>query len=392
MKKLAIIGTVGLPAKYGGFETLTHHLILNWKNLFDTSVYCCSSHYPQQDRPKSWHGARLIYLPFKANGWQSVLYDIISIIHALFYADVLLILGVSGTIILPLIKLISKKKILVNIDGQEWKRPKWNKWAKAFLKYSEKLAVKYSDEVITDNAALQSYVKKEYGKDSRLITYGGDHVLPQAWTKSVEEDYPFSAKEYAFKVARIEPENNIHLILDAYSQIPDFKLVVVGNWEHSSYSLNLRRQYASYPNLFLLDPIYEQKSLDILRSNSCLYIHGHQAGGTNPSLVEAMNLGLPIIAYDVSFNRESMKHQGMYFSGVQDLLARILNLEERDLRMHAQRMKELALTHYRWRLIAKQYADLIYAEEKILLPRLEKRFSRRSYQARKSISLPNYHK
>ncbi|MEM8892743.1 MAG: DUF1972 domain-containing protein, partial [Bacteroidota bacterium] len=149
MKKLAIIGTVGLPAKYGGFETLAHHLVLNWKNTFKTSVYCCAKNYPRNSRPESWKGARLIYLPCNANGWQSVLYDMMSILHAMLYTDILLILGVSGAIILPLIRLISKKRIIINIDGQEWKRPKWSKWAKAFLKFSEKLAVRYSDEVIT---------------------------------------------------------------------------------------------------------------------------------------------------------------------------------------------------------------------------------------------------
>lgn len=391
MKKLAIIGTVGLPAKYGGFETLTHHLILNWKNYFSTSVYCSTHSYPEKVKPKSWKGARLIYLPFKANGWQSIIYDMIAIVHALLYAEVLLILGVSGAAVLPLVRVFSKKRIIINIDGQEWKRPKWNRLAKAFLKFSEKLAVRYSDEVITDNASLQRYVVEEYGKESRLITYGGDHVIPQAWGKEEKDVYPFQAKEYAFKVARIEPENNIHLILEAFSRIPDFQLVIVGNWDHSKYGLDLRKEYKPFRHLFLLDPIYDQKALDALRSNCKLYLHGHQAGGTNPSLVEAMNLGLPILAYDVSFNRESMKHQGMYFSNVHELLVRVLHLDEDDLKLHAERMRELALTHYNWRLIAKQYEELIcnkestaLAERNMIIPKKNKQ------RPISSISLPHY--
>ncbi|MEM8889566.1 MAG: DUF1972 domain-containing protein, partial [Bacteroidota bacterium] len=319
---------------------------------------------------ESWKGARLIYLPCNANGWQSVPYDMMSILHAMLYADTLLILGVSGAIILPLIRLIIKKRIIINIDGQEWKRPKWSKWAKAFLKFSEKLAVRYSDEVITDNAALQKYVREEYGIESRLITYGGDHVLHQSWGEE-EKKYPFQPQEYAFKVARIEPENNVHLILEAFSQLSDKKLVLVGNWEHSNYSKTLRKQYANFPNLFLLDPIYDQHKLDALRSNCRLYVHGHQAGGTNPSLVEAMNLGLPIVAFDVSFNRESMLHQGMYFSNVPQLLTRLLNTEDSTLHKLGNTMLRIARSHYNWKLIASQYGALIRGDSIIPSPKTE---------------------
>ena len=107
-KKIALIGTTGLPARYGGFETLAHHLTLNLNSQFDFSVYCSDKYFgPKGERRTTFNGSKLIYLPLNANGYQSIIYDIISIIHALFYADVLLILGVSGSIILPVIKLFS---------------------------------------------------------------------------------------------------------------------------------------------------------------------------------------------------------------------------------------------------------------------------------------------
>lgn len=169
-KKIAVIGTAGLPAKYGGFESLSEYLTSYLGTSYDMTVYCSSKLY--QERKKEHNNAQLKYLPLNANGVQSIPYDIISICNALRYANILLILGVSGCIILPFVKLISKKKVIVNIDGLEWKRAKWGKAAKWFLKYSEKLAVKYADTVVSDNKVIQQYVKNTYNIDSALIAYG----------------------------------------------------------------------------------------------------------------------------------------------------------------------------------------------------------------------------
>ena len=134
---------------------------------------------------------------------------------------------------LPIVKLISKNKILVNIDGLEWKRAKWGKFAKWFLKLSEKIAVKYADEIITDNKVITDYVKSDYGASSHLIAYGADHVTHESFDKQLIENYPFVKIDYAFKVCRIEPENNIHVILSAFSKLPNNNIVCVGNWTNS---------------------------------------------------------------------------------------------------------------------------------------------------------------
>ncbi len=118
--KLAIIGSVGLPAAYGGFETLTEHLVNNLNTDYDITVYCSGKKYKKDQRQKYYKNARLKYIPLEANGVHSILYDTISIIHSLFYADVLLILGVPGAWILPFVKFFTKKKIIISIDGIEW--------------------------------------------------------------------------------------------------------------------------------------------------------------------------------------------------------------------------------------------------------------------------------
>lgn len=358
--KLAVIGTTGLPAKYGGFETLAHHLVDHLNQDHEITVYCSSKYFADKNkRLKKFNGANLFYLPFNANGYQSIIYDIVSIIHALRYANALLILGVSGTILLPIIKIFSSKPMIVNIDGQEWKRPKWNWITRKFLKLCERIAVRYANTIITDNRAIQDYVSQEYNTKSVLIEYGADHVSKQKITDMDMAKYPFLAAPYAFNVCRIEPENNIHLILEAFVKQPFWNLVIVGLWNHGTYGMALKAKYSIYSNIHLLDPIYNQDELNVLRSNTDLYVHGHSAGGTNPSLVEAMYLGLPIMTFDVSYNRETTSHKALYFRTPDELIYLLNTTGKSKLEEVGNVMHEVACTRYIWQNIAQRYHNEI---------------------------------
>jgi len=354
--KIAIIGTVGVPAKYGGFETLVENLLVH-KNREDISyrVYCSSRSYAKKE--KYYKGAKLTYIPFQANGIQSIIYDAVSIIHAIFTSDKLLILGVSGCIILPFVRLFSRKKIIVNIDGLEHRRGKWSKFAKWFLKTSERIAVRFSDVIITDNVAIQDYVKEHYGKDSEMIEYGGDHALEKG-DDFVLKKWNLTKQNFAFKVCRIEPENNIHIVLDAFQHAPNETLVIIGNWDKNAYGQKLKQHYNTHKNIHLLDPVYEISTLNGLRENCRYYVHGHSAGGTNPSLVEAMNLGLPVLAFDVVYNRETTENKALYFQNAESLTNQINSLSAETLNNNASAMKEIALRRYQWGIIAKKYEDL----------------------------------
>lgn len=357
--KIAIIGTVGLPANYGGFETLTDHLVRNMGNEYDLTVYCSGKKYQRKDRKQYYHRARLIYVPFDANGVQSIPYDSLSILHALFYADVLLILGVAGAWLLPFVKLFTNKKIIVSIDGIEWKREKWNVLAKCYLWWAEKIAVNYSHIDISDNESIQDYTALRYGSLSRIIEYGADHthlVKPQEGDRI---KYPFLKMPYAFKVCRIEPENNVHEVLQAFSLLPKHHLVIVGNWSKSQYGISLRKEYQSFQNITLLDPIYDQRTLDLLRGNALVYIHGHSAGGTNPSLVEAMYLGLPIIAFQVSYNKTTTENKAVYFTDADNLINSIKTIPVTRLKEIGAKMHSIAKRRYTWRRITQAYAHLI---------------------------------
>lgn len=356
MSKISLIGTVGIPAVYGGFETLVEYLTKNLALEHEMTVFCSSKSYSQ--KLKTHNNAKLKYINLKANGFQSIFYDIKSIFLSLKNSEVLLILGVSGCIILPLIKVFYKNKILINIDGLEWKRAKWNIFIKYFLKFSEKIAVKCADIIISDNKEIQSYIKSQYNVNSKLISYGGDHVDYEVISNDLKDLYPFLNKKYSFKVCRIEPENNVDMILEAFSRLSSKTIVVIGNWDNSDYGKDLKVRFSKFKNIFLLNPIYDQKILNQIRSNCYLYIHGHSAGGTNPSLVEAMSLGLPIFSFGVNYNRETTINKAKYFDNISDLVELLEKVNKNDLIEMGKTMKSIANTSYTWKLISFEYNKL----------------------------------
>lgn len=364
---VAVIGTVGVPACYGGFESLVDNLLDFTPPNVEYTVFCSGKKY--EKRLDSYKEAKLVYLEMDANGKESIFYDFKSMkLSVAANADIMLILGVSGCIFLPYIRRIFKGKIITNIDGLEWRRDKWKWYAKKLLKFSEKMAVKYSDIVIGDNKGITDYIKSEYSKivqDKRveLIAYGGDQVS-RVQDDSLFEKYPFCREPYSVTVCRIEPENNIHVILEAFSKMSDEPLVFVGNWEKSEYGRSLKEKFSVYKNIHLLNPIYEPHIVNWLRSNARVYIHGHSAGGTNPSLVEAMNLYLPILAFDCVYNRATTEEKCLYWKtpdDLQNLMKKLCHSESDSESLRekiAREMGEAGKRLYSWERIARQYNEL----------------------------------
>jgi len=355
-KNIAIVGSVGIPPIYGGFETLTHNLSLNLDRQFTLTVYCSSMRY--LDKPRTIRNTKLTYIPLNANGIQSIPYDIWSILHGLRKNDTFLILGVASAIILPFLKIFTRKKFIVHIDGLEWKRAKWGFFARKFLKISESFAVKYAHNIIVDNAAMQTYINAVHDRDTNLIEYGANHVRVVNLPESELEEYEFINGKYALSVCRIEKENNIHLILEAFSNHDKLPLVFIGNWDDNQYGRDLKAAYQKFDHIYLLNPIYELDRLNNLRCKAYIYIHGHSAGGTNPSLVEAMYLNLPIFSYDVIYNRLTTEDMAVFFKTSDDLTKELENIQPEKLDKIANSLKEIAERRYNWKKISDKFAEL----------------------------------
>jgi glycosyltransferase involved in cell wall biosynthesis len=171
-------------------------------------------------------------------------------------------------------------------------------------------------------------------------------------------EYSFCRDPYAISVCRIEPENNTYLILEAFSRQDELPLAMVGNWKNSGYGLSLFQRYGGFPHIYLFEPIYEAEKINCLRSRAAIYIHGHSAGGTNPSLVEAMFLGLPVFAFDCVYNRHTTENQCVYWSNVDELYNKITLYNELRLDSIGKNMKVIAENRYRWNTIVAKYEAL----------------------------------
>lgn len=357
MKKVAIVGTQGVPARYGGFETLVENLIgENCSQEVQYTVFCSSKDLDKTKNPVSYKHALLRYVPLHANGIQSIPYDMWSLLKSMRKYDVILVLGTSGCCLLPVWRLFCRKRLVVNIDGLEHRRAKWGKMARRFLKMSESMAIRFADTIIVDNQGIQDYVSDNYHRETELIAYGGDHVVRQVSEQRSDEilkKYGLQSGEYSIAICRIEPENNCHVILLAF-EYSDQKLVMIGNWQHSEYSCALKKRYnKSRSNILLVDSLYDLEELSVLRTHAGHYIHGYSAGGTNPSLVEAMFFNCPILCFDVVYNRKTTFECAYYWKDAAELNQLLLR---RDLT--AEKTKAVAESNYLWRHIARQYEAL----------------------------------
>jgi len=353
--KLAIVGIQGLPNKYGGFETLASFLASYLSDEHEVTVYCSAKDMPL--RTPEYNGVKLLYFSFSSHGMQGMIYDMLCLKHAVKNSEAVLFLGFGAGFLMPFLSKTSKQKIVLNFGGLDWQRNKWNTFSKAIIQLSEKLLVKNAGQIIADNPLIVKYISTTYNRSSALIAYGGDQATKEPITAASLIEYPFLKSAYAFAVCRIQPDNNIVLLIEAFKDVT-IPLVIVGNWNESAFGKTTLQTFKEQPNLFLLEAIYDLKSLNMLRSNCMVYIHGHSAGGTNPSLVEAMHLGLPIFAYASGYNEATTDGLAKYFSTATDLKNLVntfdLNIENKA----AVKMKEMATQKYTWQAVTEAYNNV----------------------------------
>ena len=364
--KVAIVGTNGVPAAYGGYETLADNLVKQLGEVVDITVYCSKTqkqkHYIES---KEYNHAKLRYSCFKANGIQSMLYDTFTLIRSSVKDDVIVYLGPGAGFIVPVLRFFGcKKNIIVNHGGlNEWEREKMSSFERKVAKWGHKSAAHHSTYNIADNNLYRESLKQNFGTDSIVIRYGGDHAKKVEYTSELLEKYPFLDKDYAVSVSRAQVDNNLHVVLEAYSKMPERLLVLVSNWQVSEYGKDLREKYYNkYPNIIVLDAIYNPIEINAIRSNAQFYIHSHSRCGTAPSLCEAMSLGLAIIAFDVPVNHETTREKALFFNDVNSLVEAVKHVTPEQVKELSDASKQTAEEEFKWSHIAGQYFQCIKNE------------------------------
>lgn len=357
--RIAILGTRGIPNHYGGFEQLAEYLAPGLVEAgHDVTVYNSHNH-PYQE--KSWKGAHIrhCYDPeYMLGSAGQFIYDLNCLIDARRQQyDVILQLGYTSSSIWG--RLFPRKsKIIYNLDGLEWQRTKYSPTIRKFLLYAEKLAVRYSDYYIADSPVIQTYFRDKYGIETEYIAYGAE-LFGQADVE-VLDAYGIRPGEYFLLIARMEPENNIEMILDGYAQSHTLRPILVVGDTVNTFSKHLRSKFAGDVRIRFTGGIYDQWKVHCLKAFCRLYFHGHSTGGTNPSLLEAMASEALIAAHDNPFNRQVLEGDALYFSSPVDITGLVDSLV---VPLNAagikRRNRAKIAEHFSWPDIIAQYERFI---------------------------------
>jgi glycosyltransferase involved in cell wall biosynthesis len=354
--RLAMLGTRGVPARYGGFETAVEEV---GRRLADRGhrvvVYCRS--YGKEDRPSHHLGMDLVHLPAaRKRSLETLSHSALSVAHLLAHrTDAAFVFNAANAPLLPAIR-AARIPVATHVDGLEWKRAKWGPVGQRYYRMAESAAVRWSDALIADAVGISDYYRREFGAPTTLLTYGAPLITPGA-DRLVE--LGLESRGYHLVVARFEPENHIDLIVDGYRRSGARKpLVVVGGAPYSDAYTSRVHELADERVRFL-GGVWDQEQLDQLYAHAFTYVHGHSVGGTNPSLLRAIGAGAAVLAYDVDFNREVVAESGRYFISPADVAA-LVEAAEADpaaVRQAGRRACDLA-KHYDWDDVADGYEDL----------------------------------
>jgi len=353
--RIALIGTRGAPARYGGFETAVEEIGARLADAGHGVVVYCRN--PGQDLTRH-RGMELVNLPaLHARGLETLSHSFLSVLHQqLRPADVAVVFNAANAPLIPILH-ARRMPVAVNVDGIEWRRSKWGPWAKRYYQRAEAIAVRTADALIADARGIQEYYRTTYGIESVFIPYGTRVLTPR-------NDDGLAAlglrpHEYHLVVARFEPENNLPIIIRGYrASSARHPLLVVGDAQRRHPDLDGVVSTADADRrVKFAGPVWDQDLLDGLYLQSGTYIHGHSVGGTNPSLLRAMGAGAPVIAFDVNFNREVLADTGRYFADDATLAALLEGAESdpQDARRLGRAGRERAGRLYNWDAVAAEY-------------------------------------
>lgn len=356
--KIAIIGSRGIPNQYGGLEQFAEFVSSKWVEMGHEVICYNPSFHPYKNKYLSGVEIKKVFCPEKILGPAAhFIYDYLSLRDAVKNnCDIFLELGYqSSAFSFLLFRKKIRNRIVTNMDGLEWMRSKWSPAVKYITKISEKIAVKHSARLISDNQGIADYFKKKYNMSSDVIAYGSSPIDPIE--DNVSHQWLSDRESYDLIIARLEPENNVETIINAYIDSGiNRKLIVVGGLS-TKYARDLTSKYKINKQIIFIDGLFDQNKVNSLRQHSTLYFHGHSVGGTNPSLIEAMANKCRIIAHDNIFNRAVLGESSFYFKNSEELKKIIKNTENliSELDLFKDQNLEKIKKYYLWEYIAEQY-------------------------------------
>jgi glycosyltransferase involved in cell wall biosynthesis len=359
--KIALMGTRGAPALYGGFETAVEEI---GKRLvqrgYEVNVYCRN---PGQEITE-FEGMHLVNLPaIKHRMAETLSHTALSTAHAITKdrPDVCLLLNAGNAPLLTPLKL-AKIPTAIHLDGLESKREKWRGMGARYYTWAEKRAINAAQEVIADAQGIADHVKEKFGRDCWVIPYGAEVLHPGSERLS---ELNLEQVNYNLLVARIEPENHVFEAVHGYLASENTQpLVIVGSAPYADWYKDKITHVIntnSDRDIRMLGGIYDQDLLNQLYGNASTYLHGHSVGGTNPSLLRAMGCGAPVLAFDCVFNREVTNEAALFWSNAQELAAHLDSIDAGQLARFSRAGRERIAEFYQWEKVTDDYERLIKA-------------------------------
>lgn len=379
MRHVFIIGSRGLPAKYGGFETFVDELVTNQKNK-NIKYHVANLSDSENQTHYDYKGADVFNIKARNLGGAKVIfYDLDAIKYSLkFIKDkeikkpIFYILGNTiGTFISPVARRIHKVggTLFVNPDGLEWRRSKWSYPIRKYLKHAERKMVEKADLIIADNQGIDDYLRHEYKTfKSQVIAYGtdisdGDNLSVTSWYR--EQDVV--PDEYYLVVGRFVPENNYEVIIKSFMESRTTKdLVIITDCEQNTFFCHLKEStnFEQDDRIKFVGTVYDKQLLKNIRKNAHAYLHGHEVGGTNPGLLEALWSTELNLVLDVSFNRNVAQNSVLYWE--KDNLTELIHMADAiskyEKQAYGRKSSDVIIRNYTWGKIVSQYEELFTDE------------------------------
>ena len=352
--RIAILGTRGVPASYGGFETFAEQLGRRLvRRGHRVTVYGRTAYVSR--RLREHEGMELVVLPAPRSKYlETVIHSLFGAVHAVIRRYDVVYVCNSANVPAVLLLLLGGSRVVLNVDGLEWQRAKWGAVGRAYYRLCAAVAARLPAEIVTDARVIQEHYLAAYGRRTTYFPYGTD--LEPLDDPTDLATFGLEPKRYLLYVSRLEPENNAHVVIDAFSRVPtDLPLVIVGDAPYASKYIASLRERAD-ERIRFLGPVYG-RGYRLLRSHARLWVQATSVGGTHPALVEAMGYGNVIVANDVPEHRETLGEAGRYYRTVDELAAALRDLlaDESAAAEFASAARTRARDLYAWDAIADAY-------------------------------------